>query len=256
MPASRYLKLAGLLFGVALISACGAGEGRRRWSYPAGVTKPRLMIVGDSIAAGPGCYKKYLLEHLTEGRFTRLEFVGEYADECGSSVRHSAVSCATAEQYTQASFTTPNCALGESFPGLSTLVEAHRPDLVLLQLGVNDVWNRRSVDAILASYSTLVAQARAQNPEVAMVVARIQKIRPDCSDDDELTRLAESLVDAVPTWAAAESRPESPVFVADLWTNSDWNPAETTDCVHPRDAGARKMALNWFNALETILRPD
>jgi hypothetical protein len=235
--------------------AVGTG-GNGTSPFPAGVSKPRIMIVGDSISAGPGCYKKFLLQDLTDNRYSKFEFVGEYTDDCGSTVRHSAVSCSTAEQFTQATFTMPNCSQGKSFPGMSTLVKTHEPDLIMLQLGVNDVWNGKSVDAILANYATLLQQARDHNPQVVVVVARIQKIRPDCSSDDKLTKLAEMLVNAVPAWATSKSLPNSPVFVADLWTNSDWSKAETLDCVHPNDIGAEKMGMNWFNALKTILQPD
>ena len=234
-----------------------AGAGRGPWAFPAGVTKPRIMIVGDSISAGPGCYKKFLLKDLTDNHYSSFEFVGEYADTCsGSNVRHSAVSCSTAEQFTQATFTMPNCSQGMSFPGMSALVASHNPDLIMLQLGVNDVWNSKTVQAILSSYATLVQQARAHNPNVVLVVARIQKIRPDCSTDATRTLLAESLVNAVPAWAQGQSQPNSPVFVADLWTNSDFSKAETIDCVHPNDIGAEKMGMNWFNALKSILKPD
>jgi hypothetical protein len=44
----------------------------------------------------------------------------------------------------------------------------------------------------------------------------------------------------------------SPVLVADLWTNSD--PHQAADCLHPDDAGAQRMGLNWYNALAPILR--
>ncbi len=244
--------------GAGGYGSSGASTGGRggRPAFPASVTKPRIMIVGDSISAGPGCYKKFLLKLLTDNHYSKFEFVGEYADDCGSAVRHSAVSCSTAEQFTHASFTLPNCARGKSFAGLSTLVKAHRPDLIMLQLGVNDVWAGKSADVILASYTTLLRQARDGNARVAVVVARIQKIRPDCSSDDKLTKLAQSLVDAVPAWASAHSTTRSPVFVADLWTNSDFSRAETTDCVHPNDLGAEKMGKNWFDALKTILTPD
>jgi hypothetical protein len=214
------------------------------------------MIVGDSISAGPGCYKKFLLQDLTDNHYSSFEFVGQYTDDCGSSVRHSAVSCSTAEQYTQAMFTMPNCSQGTSFPGMSTLVQTHDPDLVMLQLGVNDMWNGKSVEATLGNYAKLVQQARAHNPQIVLVVARIQKIRPDCGSDDSVTQRAESLVNAVPAWAAAQSQLASPVFVADLWTNSDWSKTETLDCVHPNEVGAEKMGHNWFNALKSILKPD
>ena len=221
-----------------------------------GVSKTRIMIVGDSISAGPGCYKKHLLQKLTENGYERLEFVGQYTDDCGGGVRHSAVSCSTTAQYTQAMFTMPNCAQGTSFPGLSTLMPAHNPDLVMLQLGVNDVWGNTPSATTLENYGKLVEQARAHNPSVVLVVAQIQKIRPDCGDDDSVQKRAEELVRAVPAWAQAQSTPQSPVFVADLWTSSDWSKAETTDCVHPNDAGARRMGDSWYNALKGILTPN
>jgi hypothetical protein len=231
----------------------GAGTGP--WAFPASVTKPKIMIVGDSISAGPGCYKKFLLKDLTDNNYKNLEFIGEYTDDCGGGVKHSAVSCSTAEQYTQATFMMPNCRATETFPGMSMLVAKHEPDLVMLQLGVNDVWGGKATAEILANYAKLVAQARAQNPNIVLVVAQIQKIRPDCSTDDAISKRAETLVTAVPAWAAQQTTAMSPVFVADLWTNSDWSKTETLDCVHPNDVGAEKMGMSWYNALKGILKP-
>ena len=230
--------------GGGAAGASGAATGGSASAFPPGVIKPKIMIVGDSISAGPGCYKKFLLQALTDNHYSSFEFVGEYTDDCGSTVRHSAVSCSTAEQYTMPTFTMPNCSQGTTFPGLSTLVASHHPDLIMLQLGVNDVWNGKAVDVILGNYKLLVDQARAHNPRVVLAVARIQKINPDCSTDDSKTKLAEMLVNAVPAWAQGLSTEDSPIFVADLWTNSDPTKAETLDCVHPNDIGAQKMGLN------------
>lgn len=222
------------------------------WPFPARVTKPRILIIGDSISAGPGCYKKYLLKHLEKNGYSDFEFVGPYEDDCGGGVRHGAVSCATAEQYTRATFTMPNCFQGVRFRGLPELAAAYTPDLVLVHLGVNDVWHGRPTAAILDSYTTLVQQARAQNPDVVLVVAQIPKFRPDCTNA-AITRAAEALAMAVPAWARRMSTARSPVLTADLWTSSDWSRAETTDCVHPNDVGARKMGQNWYDALKGIL---
>ena len=209
------------------------------------------MIVGDSISAGPGCYKKYLLQNLEDNQLTNYEFVGEYADDCGGGVRHSAVSCTTSGQYTQATFTVPNCT-STTYPGLATLVNNHDPDLILIQLGVNDVWSgSAAIEPILANYEKLVEQARAQNPRVVVMVAQIHKIITDNCQNATSTSNAEQLVMAVPAWARKVSSAESPVLVADLWSNSDAREAD--DCVHPNDAGARRMGLNWYNALQAIL---
>lgn len=219
--------------------------------FPADVTRPRIMIIGDSISAGPGCYKGYLLDDLAAAGVSNFEFVGEYNDDCGRGVRHSAVSCSTATQYTQPEFTLgANCNNLGPFPGLAALMTEYDPDLLMIQLGVNDVWNGRAVDAILGDYATLVQQARAANPNVVLAVAQIQQISPT-GDSGAVFARAEQLIQALPAWAASQSQPSSPVFVADLWTSS--STTETNDGVHPNDVGAQRMGENWFAALRPIL---
>ena len=220
--------------------------------FPPDVTTPKIMIVGDSISAGPGCWKKYLLQNLQDNGYTDFEFVGEYTDDCGGGVMHSAVSCTTSYNFTQETFMVSACFPDEVFPGMATLVATHDPDMILIQLGVNDVWGgSAAIDPILNNYSTLVEQARAHNPNIVIVVAQIHKIiTNDCANDASTTN-AQELVEAVPGWAAGVTTEDSPVFVADLWTNSD--PTEAADCVHPNDAGAQRMGLNWYNALQDLL---
>jgi len=235
-------------------AAGGTGSAEPGSPFPSSVTRPRLLIVGDSISAGPGCYKKYLLADLNAAGFTNFDFVGEYTDDCGGGVMHGARSCSTAQQYTQPEFTLQaECGAGP-WPGLSALATEHQPDLIMMQLGVNDVWGGMAVENILASYATLVQQARAVNPNVVLVVAQIQKIRPMDAGGEATFARTQQLIEALPAWATAQSQATSPVFVADLWTNSDV--AETNDGVHPTDAGALRMGQNWFEALRNILPVD
>jgi len=211
------------------------------------------MIVGDSISAGPGCYKKHLVHRLTANGITNYEFVGEYTDDCGGEVRHSAVSCTTAAHYTQPTFAVPHCFQTKRFPGMAALVATHEPDLVMIQLGVNDVWSGGApIQPILNDYTSLVSQARAKNPRVVVLVAQIHKIVTDNCTNTASTANAERLVLAVPAWAAGLSTAESPVLVADLWTNSEAR--DSDDCVHPNETGAQRMAQNWYAALAPILR--
>jgi len=222
--------------------------------FPASVTRPRILIIGDSISAGPGCYKKYLLADLNANGFTSFDFVGEYTDDCGGGVMHGARSCTTAQDYVQPEFTLRADCGGGTYPGLAALAAEYTPDLIMLQLGVNDVWNGLAIETILASYGTLVEQARAQNPNVVIAVAQIQQIRPMDAGGEATFARAQQLIEAVPAWAAALSRPESRVVVADLWTNSDV--AQTNDGVHPTEEGAQRMGQNWYTALSTILPRD
>jgi GDSL-like lipase/acylhydrolase family protein len=243
------------------LGADGAPEGSAGTAsaspFPTSVTRPKIMIIGDSISAGPGCYKKYLLADLNANGYSNFDFVGAYTDDCGGGVLHSARSCSTAQQYTQANFTLAagSCNPSGTFDGLAPLAATYHPDLLMMQLGVNDVWGGRDVGAILADYTTLVQQARTENPDMVIVVAQIQQIRPTSdANPDAVFGRAQQLIMAVPSWAQSQSRAESPIFVADLWTNSD--STQTLDGVHPDDAGAQRMGENWFNALKGVLSHD
>jgi lysophospholipase L1-like esterase len=87
---------------------------------------------------------------------------------------------------------------------------------------------------------------------VVVLVARIHKIITDNCTNTASTANAERLVLAIPAWAAGLGTPASPVLVADLWTNSEAR--DSDDCVHPNEAGAQRMAQNWYEALAPILR--
>lgn len=221
--------------------------------FPPSVVTPKIMIVGDSVSAGPGCYKGHLKEFLAADGITNFEFVGEYSDDCGGGVRHSAVSCSTADNYTNAQFEMSNCSQGMSFPGMSALMLEHDPDMVMLQLGVNDVWGGSTpIQSVLDDYTTLTEQMRAHNPNVVVAVAQIHKINTINCGNGGFDASAEQLVHAVPAWAQGLTTDASPLFVADLWTNSFVD--ESNDCVHPNDAGAARMGENWFNAIKDLLR--
>ncbi len=224
--------------------------------FPPGVTRPKILIIGDSISAGPGCYKKYLDQKLKDSGVTNYEFVGEYTDDCGGDVLHGAVSCTSTADYVQASFNLnrAGCPAGDRL-GMGPMTEKFRPDLILMQLGVNDVWGGgQNIETILRNYETLIEQARAHNPNVVIAVAQIHKIKTvgGCSEPKTPDPTAQALVDAVPVWAKKVNNATSPVLVADLWTNS--LVTESDDCVHPNEAGAARMAANWYDALEPILR--
>ena len=227
--------------------------------FPSGVTTPKLMIVGDSISAGPGCYKALLDEKLkADENVIAYEFVGKYNDDCGGGIKHSAVSCSTTSDYVKDTFVLANASCTQTpFDGMTKLVEEFSPDLIMFQLGVNDVWDANAqIQPVLDNYTTLVEQARAHNPNIVIVIAQVQKINTQqsatpCTASD-FSPKAKELIDAVPAWAQAANTDASPVFVADLWTNSVVT--NTKDCVHPNDAGDAAMAQNWYDALKNILR--
>lgn len=82
----------------------------------------------------------------------------------------------------------------------------------MMFLGTHDIWfGTISMTTILAAYTTLVGQMRAQNPEMTVIVAQITPMAPSgCS---YYTADIIALNAAIPAWAAGISTSQSPVSV-------------------------------------------
>lgn len=224
------------------------GDTAQNRYFPPTVTKPRVMLLGDSITGGSGCWKKYLKAKLVNSGITQFEFVGSRSDDCGGGVMHEGHSCATAEDMTHDTYAN-KCSGEES--GLRPLLELNKPDMVMMTLGTNDAWGVPGVERILKSYTLLVKQMRAHNPNMVIAVAQIPKMKPD--GNHAVYQQAADLVEAVPAWAQGLSSPDSLIIVADLWTHFSID--DTKDGVHPTDdVGHQKVAENWYRAVGDVLR--
>jgi lysophospholipase L1-like esterase len=129
---------------------------------------------------------------------------------------------------------------------------ATRPDIVMMHLGTNDVWNNLAPATILAAFSTLVDQMRASNPNMKVLVAQILPMNP--SNCPECGQRVVALNNAIPGWAAGKSTAASPITVVDQWTGFN-TATDTGDGVHPNDAGNQKISDRWYPKLTSLLTP-
>ena len=201
----------------------------------------RIMPLGDSITGSPGCWRALLWNQLVDAGFTNLDFVGTLGpqgcgiDYDGDNEGHGGILATNMANQNQ----------------LPPWLSATSPDIVLMHLGTNDVWSSLSTQVILNSFTTLVGQMRANNPDMIILVAQIIPMDPagSCSDCD--VRVI-NLNAAIPGWANGLSTSASPIIVVDQW--SGFNAVtDTYDGVHPNDAGIQKIADNWFLVLEEVL---
>jgi lysophospholipase L1-like esterase len=200
----------------------------------------RIMPLGDSITGSPGCWRALLWNRLQSSGHTGVDFVGTLGPQ-GCGVPYDG------DNEGHGGFLGTNIADQNLLPGW---LAATDPDIVLMHLGTNDVWNNRSPATILAAFGKLVDQMRAQNPRMVVLLAQIIPMNPaNCA---ECGARAVALNQAVPAWAAAKSTAASPVVVVDQWTGFD-TATDTGDGVHPNDAGNRKIADRWFPALTAAL---
>jgi lysophospholipase L1-like esterase len=125
-----------------------------------------------------------------------------------------------------------------------------QPDIVMMELATNDVWNNIPTATILAAFSTLVDQMRASKSTMRILVAQITPMSP--SGCTTCAAGVVALNNAIPAWAAGKSTSASPITVVDCFTG--YNTAtDTGDGVHPNDSGNTKLANAWFPPLQAAI---
>ncbi|MBP2329707.1 lysophospholipase L1-like esterase [Kibdelosporangium banguiense] len=211
-------------------------------AQPAYAAAPvRIMPLGDSITAGPGCWRALLWDRLQRAGYTNIDFVGTQTGG-GCSVPHDG------DHEGHGGYSATGIANQNQLP---PWLQATRPDIVLMHLGTNDLWGGTiGTDAILAAYSKLVDQMRASNANMKILVAQIIPMEPaNCTG---CAQRVVALNNAIPGWAAGKSTSQSPIVVVDQWTG--FNAAtDTNDGVHPIDSGFQKMANRWYPATASAI---
>ena len=204
----------------------------------------RIMPLGDSITAGPGCWRAILWHELQTAGYTNIDFVGSVADGgCNYGYTYDG------DNEGHGGYAATGIADNNQLP---PWLAAANPDIVLMHLGTNDMWGGTiSTSTILAAYTKLVGQMRANNPNMKILVAQIIPMNPP-----SCTTCAASVValdNAIPAWAAGLTTAQSPIVVVDQWTGFDDATDTAGDGVHPNDAGFQKMADRWDTPLAQVL---
>lgn len=201
----------------------------------------KIMPLGDSITGSPGCWRAYLWQKLQTGGYTNLDFVGTLGPQ-GCSVTHDG------DNEGRGGILATNIANQNQLPAW---LSATKPDIVLMHLGTNDVWSNRATADILMAFTTLVQQMRASNANMKIIVAKIipmdsARSCSGCADG------VIALNNALPAWANGLTTSASPITLADQWTGFSTS-ADTSDGVHPTDAGHKKMAEKWYPLVTAAL---
>ncbi|KAH8148969.1 uncharacterized protein LAJ45_06944 [Morchella importuna] len=200
----------------------------------------KIMPLGDSITGSPGCWRALLWQSLIAAGKTNIDFVGTLpAQGCGFTY--------DGENEGHGGYLVTNVANQNLLPAW---LSATSPDIVMMHFGTNDVWNNIATTTILAAYTTLVRQIRAQNPNMKILVAQILPMNPSgCST---CAAGVVALNNAIPSWASGLSTSASPIYVVDQWTGFVTS-TDTSDGVHPNDAGIIKVANKWYPTLSSLV---
>jgi uncharacterized repeat protein (TIGR01451 family) len=207
----------------------------------------RILLLGDSITRGTNTYPSYRhplwIKLVGSGR--DFDFVGSqnsigdgnpvFPDYKGQSFDsdHEGHSGWRAD---------------EIVAGLPKWLESYTPDIVLLHIGTNDVFDDQSTQSTVNEIMQIIDVLRADNPSVKILLAKIIPTSYDQAKNDRINDL-NSQIEGL---AAQKHTPASPVFVVDQ--NSGFYAIQNTyDGVHPNGAGRMKMAQKWFQAVINVL---
>lgn len=235
LPRLRFLSRAPLL-PLALLVIAGALHAS---NAPETAPRPhRLMAVGDSITAGAdffSCYRYPLWEKLFAAGYL-VEFVGTQQSETRvGPLAHEGYGGKNTEY------------LAQTVPAH---FRAHPADVVLLHSGHNHTVEEQPVPGILAATEKLIAEFRAANPRVTVLLAQVIP----AGKLPKYAYLPELNV-ALAQLAARLDTPAQRVVLVDQASGFDWTTDTVADKVHPNAHGAQKMAAVWFEALTEILPP-
>lgn len=219
----------------------------------------KVMPLGDSITAGWcagssehqfGGYRIYLADALERNGYSdQIDFVGKWNTGEGYDMDNNGTNGATiAKDYSWANSIQTDVNNG--------ILETYQPDVVMLQIGTNDINNQSSKDSQLdiltinERLETLVDSIfEHMKPDRAVFLASIPYMKGKSSvhntDVDTYNAFIQSLV----TKKSAEGKH---IFFVDI--NKTIADDQFDDDLHPNQAGYQSMGLLWYDVLEAFLK--
>lgn len=127
---------------------------------------------------------------------------------------------------------------------LSDWLKGYTPDVVLMHLGTNDMIHAKTTDGTVKRIEQIIGQLRADNENVAILLAKITPIPAEFANVDS----TQHFVSLLPALATRLTTQKSPIIVVDI--NSGYNPATLTyDALHPNTEGEKFIAKRWYDAI-------
>lgn len=203
-----------------------------------------IMPVGDSITEGLGghnSYRRDLYRSLEDAGYA-IDFVGTRTGvrpgtgdpaQWDFDLNHEGIFAQRADQL---------------LSGIDASLNSEMPDIVLLDIGLNDLFANQSPQSTADEIGKIIDKMRAHNPNIVILLALIG---PSSKVNDAIVIDLNARITAL---AQTKSTADAPIALVDLHTGFD--PAKDTyDGTHPTpDAEARQAAI-WFEALKPFLPP-
>ncbi len=222
-----------------------------------------ILCLGNSITNGTGKYNSYrrdLWQMLHKANYN-FDFIGSWdKHHMGGAVPipdfdmdHEGHSGWTFEDM----FHPPDW---DSTRGnINVWLQQYVPDIVLIELGTNDVFHCRKTKDIIKDLGSLVETLRNKNNRVKIFVAQIPPLGAQwapkklCGNDTTYNSRILELNNAIAVFVKENNNDRSRITKVDQFSHVD--PATMMyDDIHPNDTGEKIMAERWFNAIQHYLK--
>jgi lysophospholipase L1-like esterase len=191
----------------------------------------KIMPLGDSITAGDreGGYRRLLYDFLTKDGIN-FKFVGSLRGGDVPDAHHEGHSGWRIEQ------------IETGIDG--GWLETDKPDVVLLHIGTNDIWQQRDLMNAPARLSALIDEVLSQSPLTRIIVAQILPMTNDPKFELAVRTYNAAIVDIV-------SSKSSTVCMVNM--HDSFSAGDFIDGVHPTQSGYEKMARVWEPAIRAMI---
>ncbi|MFT3702834.1 MAG: GDSL-type esterase/lipase family protein [Agriterribacter sp.] len=135
----------------------------------------------------------------------------------------------------------------------------YTPDIVLIELGTNDVFQCRKTADMITDLDKLVKLLRSKKSGVKIFVAQIPPLGDQwatkklCGDSVMYDTRIHQLNKAIAIFVKKVNTSKSPVVAVDQYTNVTPSTMMYDD-IHPNDAGEKVMAEKWYTAIHGYLK--
>jgi GDSL-like Lipase/Acylhydrolase family len=219
------------------------------------VEATRYLVVGDSISQGSsGDYTwRYRFRQWLTDSGTSAELVGTRTD-LFNPVKQTTGS----QYYADTSFADrDHSALwGDSYymqrAKIADEVAASAPDVLVVQLGTNDLVFFTTPQDTIESLREFVAQARAINPALRFVLGEVPTRYDPWTDSYSLVDESADFNSRLAAFVGENSTESSPIVVGH--TTVGWDPKiHTYDGTHPNPSGEAVIAGNMMRAVDELV---
>jgi len=199
----------------------------------------RILPIGDSVTSSfsPHFSYRYWLWHKLVDHGYNVDFVGTQEGVADGPPGNP--------NFDQDHEGRPGWTADSAFGSIDGIASATGPDIVLLDLGANDIMQGSTVPEVVAKLKAIIDRFRAANPNVKILIAEPTPYAGPNS------RQMSKLKGAIGLMAKHATQAHSRVIAVDLFGGFSVS-TDTYDGMHPDQSGELKIASKFYAALRQL----